>query len=39
MLQRGTDAGGDQEGAELVAVQRGGMGLAVRPRTADTRGG
>jgi hypothetical protein len=33
------EPGGDQQGAELVAVQLDGMGLVVHPRTADVRGG
>jgi hypothetical protein len=33
------EAGGDEQGAELVAVQRGGMRLAVQPRPADMHGG
>ena len=35
MLGRRPEPGGDQERAELIAVQRGGMGLLVHPRTAD----
>jgi len=38
MLGRRPEPGGDQQGAELVAVQRGGMGLIVHPRTADVGG-
>jgi len=32
-------AGGDEQGAELVAVQGGGVGLVVQPRPADVHGG
>jgi hypothetical protein len=32
------EPGGDQQGAELVAVQGGGVGLVVQPRPADVRG-
>jgi hypothetical protein len=39
MLGRRAEPGGDQQRAELVAVQRGGMGLVVHARTADVRGG
>jgi len=39
MLVRRAEPGGDQERAELVAVQRDSMGLIVDPRTADVRGG
>ena len=35
----GAEPGGDQQRAELVAVQRGGMGLIVHPRPADMSGG
>ena len=38
MLARRPEAGSDQRRAELVAVQRDGMGLVVDPRTADVRG-
>ena len=38
VLERRAEPGGDQQGAELVAVQGDGMGLIVRPRTADVRG-
>jgi hypothetical protein len=38
MLGRCAEPGGDQQGAELVAVQRGGTGLIVHPRTADVGG-
>ena len=38
MLGRRPEPGGDQQGAELVAVQRGGMGLIVHPQTADVGG-
>jgi hypothetical protein len=33
------EPGGDQERAELVAVQGGRMRLVVQPRSADVRGG
>ena len=33
------EPGGDQERAELVAVQGGGVRLVVQPRPADVRGG
>ena len=36
---RRTEPGGDQQGAELVAVQRDGVRLVVHPRAADVRGG
>jgi hypothetical protein len=39
MLGRQAEPGGDQQRAELVAVQRDRMGLIVHPRTADVRGG
>ena len=39
MLERRAETGGDQQGTELVTVERDGMGLAVHPRTADVRGG
>ncbi len=39
MLGRGAEPGGDQEGADFVAVQAGGVGLVVQPRTADMDGG
>ena len=39
MLGRRPEPGGHQQRAELVAVQRDGMGLVVHPRTADMRGG
>ena len=39
VLCRRAEPGGDQQGAKLVAVQRDGMALIVRPRTADVRGG
>jgi len=32
------EPGGDQQGAELVAVQGGGVRLVVQPRAADVRG-
>ncbi len=38
VLQRRANAGGDQHGAEFVAVQGGGMRLVVQPRAADVRG-
>ena len=38
VLARRIEPGGDQQGAELVAVQRGGMGPVVHPRTADVSG-
>ena len=38
MLARRTEPGGDQQGAELVAVQGDGVRLVVHPRTADVRG-
>ncbi len=38
MLERRTEPGGDQQRAELVAVQGGGVGLVVRPRPPDMRG-
>lgn len=31
----GPETGGDQQGADLVAVQSGGMGLVVKPWAAD----
>jgi hypothetical protein len=39
VLRRRAEPGGDQEGAELVAVQPGGVRLVVQPRPADVRGG
>ena len=39
MLGRRAEPGGDQQGAEFVAVQRDGMRLVVHPRTAYVRGG
>ena len=39
MLGRRAEPGGDQKGAELIAVQRDSVGLVVDPRTADVRGG
>jgi hypothetical protein len=39
MLGRRAEPGGDQQRAELVTIQRDGMGLIVDPRTADVRGG
>ena len=38
MLERRAEPGGDQQRAELVAVQRDGMRLIVHPRPADMRG-
>jgi hypothetical protein len=37
MLACSPEPGGDQQRAELVPVQRDGMGLIVHPRTADMR--
>jgi hypothetical protein len=37
MLGRRPEPGGDQQGAELVAVQGDGMGLVVHPRPAHVR--
>jgi hypothetical protein len=37
MLGRRAEPGGDQQGAELVAIQRDRVGLLVQPRTADMR--
>ena len=39
MLGGRAEPGGDQERAELVAVQGGGVGLVIQPGTADVRGG
>jgi hypothetical protein len=39
MLGRRPEPGGDQQRAELITVQRDGVGLVVQPRTADVRGG
>jgi len=39
MLGRRAEPGGDQQRAELVAVQRDRVGLVVHPGTADVRGG
>ena len=39
MLAGRAQPGGDQDGAELVAVQGGGVGLVVHPRPPDMRGG
>ena len=39
MLDRWAEPRGDQQGAELVAVQRDGMGLVVYLRTADMSSG
>ena len=38
MLGRRAEPGGDQQGAELVAVQGHGMGLVIHPRSAHVRG-
>ena|GEM_PF-4529452 len=38
MLGRRAEPGGDQHGAELVAVQGGGVRLVVRPRPPDMSG-
>jgi hypothetical protein len=38
MLTRRAEPGGHQQRAELVAIQGGGMGLIVQPRTADMGG-
>ena len=38
VLSGRAEPGGDQEGAELVAVQGGGVRLVVQPGTADVRG-
>ena len=38
MLGRATEPGGDQYGAELVAVQGDGMRLVIQPGPADVRG-
>jgi hypothetical protein len=39
MLRGGAEPGGDQERADLVAVQGRGVRLAVHPGPADVRGG
>jgi hypothetical protein len=39
VLARRPEPGGDQQGAELVAVQRDGVRLVVHPRAADVGGG
>ena len=39
VLGRRPEPGGDQQGAKLVPVERDGMGLIIRPRTAYARGG
>ena len=39
MFKRRPEPGSYQQGAELVTVQRDGVGLVVDPRTADMRGG
>jgi hypothetical protein len=38
MLARWSEPGGDQQGAELVAVQGDGVRLVVHSRTADVGG-
>jgi hypothetical protein len=38
MLAWRAEPGSDEQGAELVAVQRDGMRLVIHPRTADVRG-
>jgi hypothetical protein len=38
MLSRRAEPGSHEQGAELVAVQGGGAGLAVQPRPADMHG-
>ena len=38
MLGRWAEPCGDQQSAELIALQRGGMGLIVHPGTADVGG-
>jgi hypothetical protein len=38
VLGGGAEPGGDEERADFVAVQAGGMGLVVEPGTADVRG-
>ncbi len=38
MLERWAEPGGDQQRAELVAVQGDRMGLVIQPRTADVSG-
>jgi hypothetical protein len=38
VLTRRPEPGGNQQRAELIAVQGGGMGLIVQPRTADMGG-
>ncbi len=37
MLGGRPETGGDQDGAELIAVQRGGVRLIIKPGTADVR--
>ena len=39
MLGRRAEPGGDQQRAELVAIQGDGVRLVVDARTADVRGG
>ena len=38
MLARRSEAGRDQQRAELVAIQPGGVRLVIQPRTAHVRG-
>jgi hypothetical protein len=38
VLTRGREAGGDEEGADFVAVQTGSVGLVVEAGSADVRG-
>ena len=38
VLGRGTEPGGGEQRADFVAVQAGGMGFVVDPRTADVHG-
>jgi hypothetical protein len=39
MLGGRAEPGGDQERAELVTVQRGGVGLVIQPRAPDVSSG
>jgi hypothetical protein len=39
MLTRRAEPGSDQQAAELVTIQGGGMGFIVQPRTADIGAG
>jgi hypothetical protein len=39
VLGRGPDPGRDQQSADFVAVQGGGVRLVVHPGSADVRGG